>query len=292
MLSSAAVMSNDSKEAMRDSHLIRKYGTVPGDEECKNHSDDGSDFESEDWMETKRKNEVRRKEWLRERRDRFIRLSIIALVVSLLFVFAVMLKDRGFIGGEAVRDIKDETKLLKKETIDAKNSCGEFCPDVVTSVDCTNAKYPVMGGLDMVQYFSFPNESYIGRVGYPDYQTKYMDYTFYFLNEENLKLFKVNPDKYAPSWGGFCAYGMAAEFCPDHYWNSHCLGPDGNWGLWTIQKDRLYFFYLPDVKEKFLESPNKYIDDGNNRWSNWFKQQPVVYNTQCYFKDPSERHQS
>jgi hypothetical protein len=59
---------------------------------------------------------------------------------------------------------------------------------------------------------------------------------------------------------------MAAEYCPDFLWSSSCLGPSGNWDIWTIQTDpadgktKLYFFYLEEVKQSFLKNPDFYIN--------------------------------
>src|SRR5258706_2329651 len=32
---------------------------------------------------------------------------------------------------------------------------------------------------------------------------------WYFSNNQNREVFKANPEKYAPQYGGYCAYGMA-----------------------------------------------------------------------------------
>ena len=172
--------------------------------------------------------------------------------------------------------------------------------------------FSVMGGLDFVQYFSFPDETYTGEVGSSQYQATYQGHKFYFLNEENQKQFENNPGRYAPMWGGFCSYGVSTEYCPDYYWSAECLGPDGNWGLWTIQQDHLFFFYLDEVKQKFLENPEKYIMDGSNRWKGWFPTtvaatgtstatggsasaaaadaSTMIFNTDCFFTQAGQKH--
>ena len=33
--------------------------------------------------------------------------------------------------------------------------------------------------------------------------------TYFFATEEHKKLFKVSPNKYAPQFGGYCAFGVA-----------------------------------------------------------------------------------
>lgn len=89
----------------------------------------------------------------------------------------------------------------------SEDTCG--CPDVVTIPDCGNSENPVLGGLDFVQYFSFENESFTGKMGHSKYSETYDGYTFYFLNEKNKEAFKEDPKKYVPQYGGFCSWGMA-----------------------------------------------------------------------------------
>ena len=38
----------------------------------------------------------------------------------------------------------------------------------------------------------------------------------------------------------------------------------------THPQDHLFFFYLEEVKAKFMENPDKYIMDGSLRWKTWF----------------------
>jgi len=35
--------------------------------------------------------------------------------------------------------------------------------------------------------------------------------TFYFSSQENLAAFEKEPDRYAPQFGGFCAFGVAVK---------------------------------------------------------------------------------
>lgn len=176
---------------------------------------------------------------------------------------------------------------LQKATVAlSTDTCA--CPAVVTSPDCTNSEKPVFGGLDFVQYFNFPNDSYTGEVGLDSHSAVYKGYTFYFLSKANRQTFKEEPDKYIPQWGGFCAWGMSGEYCPQYPWAADCLGPSGNWGIWTKVSDRLYFFYVESAKELFLSNTSYYISQGDSRWSSWFDATSVVFNTKCYFKSSSQ----
>lgn len=41
------------------------------------------------------------------------------------------------------------------------------------------------------------------------FQYKYQDATYYFASQEHLDLFKANPEKYKPQFGGWCAYAVS-----------------------------------------------------------------------------------
>lgn len=78
---------------------------------------------------------------------------------------------------------------------------------------CYNQAYPVMGGLDMVQFYStFKNEdgtydeTQVGQRGSVEYSSVHQEYTYYFLNAENKATFVENPSRYIPQYGGFCSW--------------------------------------------------------------------------------------
>lgn len=62
-------------------------------------------------------------------------------------------------------------------------------------------------GYDTVAYFQ------AGKAlkGDQSFAFQWHDLTWHFLNQENLNLFKTNPEKYAPQYDGFCAWAMTEE---------------------------------------------------------------------------------
>lgn len=60
-------------------------------------------------------------------------------------------------------------------------------------------------GYDPVAYFT---ESRPIK-GNADFEYSWKDANWRFSNAENLALFKENPEKYAPQYGGYCAYAVA-----------------------------------------------------------------------------------
>jgi YHS domain-containing protein len=60
-------------------------------------------------------------------------------------------------------------------------------------------------GYDLVSYFTIHTPTR-GSAKYP---IKINETTFYFSSAENRQLFRKNPRKYLPKYGGYCAFGVA-----------------------------------------------------------------------------------
>ena len=63
-----------------------------------------------------------------------------------------------------------------------------------------------------------------------------------FSTQANLELFKNNPEKYAPQYGGYCAYGVAND-------NLVKVEPD----QFTIYEGKLYLNYDAAVQKDWLK---------------------------------------
>lgn len=61
----------------------------------------------------------------------------------------------------------------------------------------------VASGYDVVSYFE--NKPTLGK---EIFIAEYQQVKFKFSSAENLKLFKTNPKKYTPKYGGWCAYAI------------------------------------------------------------------------------------
>ncbi|OYU54173.1 MAG: YHS domain protein [Chitinophagaceae bacterium BSSC1] len=87
---------------------------------------------------------------------------------------------------------------------------------------------------------------------------KWKEANWYFENETNLKLFKENPEKYAPQFGGYCAYG-----CSDG--NGHKAPTKIE--TWTIVNDKLYFNYNLKVQEIWNKNQASNIEKAVKNWA-------------------------
>ena len=64
-----------------------------------------------------------------------------------------------------------------------------------------------INGYDTVAYFT-DNKPLEGR---DNLVTEWMGAKWKFATQANLELFKANPEKYAPQYGGYCAYGITQD---------------------------------------------------------------------------------
>jgi YHS domain-containing protein len=107
-----------------------------------------------------------------------------------------------------------------------------FILGVFTSCAQTNdfntKKGYAIEGYDVVSYFNHkPTE------GLKNHVTEVNGVTFKFSSEENLKLFKKNPQKYIPQYGGYCAYAIGAKS------RKVSIDPE----TFEIRDGKLYLFY-------------------------------------------------
>ncbi len=63
-----------------------------------------------------------------------------------------------------------------------------------------------LSGYDPLTYFAkkpFPGKKSIAYT--------HLGITYYFINEKSRSIFKANPSKYEPAYGGWCAYALAKK---------------------------------------------------------------------------------
>ena len=109
-------------------------------------------------------------------------------------------------------------------------------------------------GIDVVAYFSLtPGDSAVK--GSDDYTHVWKDTLWKFSSAENRDAFIANPDRYAPQFGGYCAFAAAHNFTTS-------IRPDS----WTIIDDKLYLNHNRTSSRKFMKSPDYYISKANENW--------------------------
>ncbi|WP_163834257.1 YHS domain-containing (seleno)protein [Spartinivicinus ruber] len=109
-----------------------------------------------------------------------------------------------------------------------------------------------VSGYDTVAYFTKSKPV----KGKSQYKYTYKGAEWYFANQEHLDLFKQNPEKYAPQYGGFCAWAVAAK-------NSRASADPNNW---KIVNGKLYLNYDDGVQQQWLQDIPGFIEKGDKNW--------------------------
>lgn len=92
--------------------------------------------------------------------------------------------------------------------------------------------------------------------GTADYSAAHDGVAYYFASEENLKAFEANPERYAPQYGGFCAFGVSVgkKF-------------DGDPNFAAVLDDKLYVFLNKGVFEAYLKDQAGTIAKAEGNWT-------------------------
>jgi len=85
---------------------------------------------------------------------------------------------------------------------------------------------------------------------------------WYFSSEQNRDAFKTSPEKYAPQFGGYCAYGVADN-------HKAPTQPEA----WTIVDGKLYLNYNLDVKTLWSKDQAGFIKKADALWPEVMKKE-------------------
>lgn len=108
-----------------------------------------------------------------------------------------------------------------------------------------------IAGTDPVAYFSEgkPVE------GDSDFTAEWQGATWYFASAANRDAFIAEPEKYAPQYGGYCAYavsqGSTAKIDPE---------------AWSIVGGKLYLNYSLGVRDRWDADQANYIAAADRNW--------------------------
>lgn len=106
-------------------------------------------------------------------------------------------------------------------------------------------------GYDPVAYFTEAKP----EKGAPEYSTQWNGARWQFASAEHRDAFVAAPEKFAPQFGGYCAYGMAQG-------HTAKIEPD----VWTIVDGKLYLNFDQDVRGKWQANQGQFIKDAGANW--------------------------
>ena len=116
-------------------------------------------------------------------------------------------------------------------------------------------------GYDPVAYFT-DNKPVKGSKAH---SFVYEGVTYEFASAAHRKLFAADPEKYAPQFGGFCAYGTASG-------HKAVIDP----AAFSIVEGKLYLNYNTEVRDVWRKDEPGYIHKADEAWPTVSQQTEVV----------------
>lgn len=92
--------------------------------------------------------------------------------------------------------------------------------------------------------------------GNASYAAAHEGVAYYFASEANLRAFEADPARYAPQYGGFCAFGVSVgkKF-------------DGDPRFAAVLEDKLYVFLNEDVYKAYQKDQSGTIAKAEGNWT-------------------------
>ena len=109
-----------------------------------------------------------------------------------------------------------------------------------------------INGYDAVSYFTQSK----AVKGSQKYTASHKSAIYQFSSKDNRDLFRMNPEKFAPQFGGFCAMGVALN---------KKLDTDPT--AWKIINGKLYLNLNNAVQKKWLSDVPGHLETANRVWS-------------------------
>lgn len=111
-------------------------------------------------------------------------------------------------------------------------------------------------GYDTVAYFT-QSKAVKGK---KTFQVEWNGAQWRFATQAHLDLFKASPEKYAPQYGGYCAFAVA---------KGQLAGIDPT--QFTLLDEKLYLNYNAKIQKQWLANRDPFIVQGNDNWPSVLK---------------------
>ncbi len=116
-----------------------------------------------------------------------------------------------------------------------------------------------LSGYDPVAYFV----AGAPKKGQAGISTVHQGITWRFENEANKAAFLAQPAKYAPQYGGYCAYAVSQGYTAS-----------GDPTVWEIVDGKLYINYSRSVGVSWSKQARTYIASGDAHWAKRTRSEP------------------
>jgi YHS domain-containing protein len=114
-------------------------------------------------------------------------------------------------------------------------------------------------GYDTVAYFT-ENRAVEGKT---EFAFEWGGATWRFVSAENRDRFSADPEKYAPQFGGYCAYAVSRGYTAN-----------GDPNVWKIVDGKLYVNYSAKAKSVWEEKQAENIEVAQRNWVEFQTKKP------------------
>ena len=124
-------------------------------------------------------------------------------------------------------------------------------PKKIVAAVSADASGLAINGYDPVAYFV------LGKAtkGQPEFKSEYQGAKFLFASAEYKATFEADPGKYAPQFGGYCAWAVG---------NGYTAPTDPE--AWKIVNGKLYLNYNKDIQKRWSSDESALIHKGEQNW--------------------------
>ncbi|MFO0989297.1 MAG: YHS domain-containing (seleno)protein [Alphaproteobacteria bacterium] len=129
--------------------------------------------------------------------------------------------------------------------------CGAAGAAHAQKAEIFSANGAAIGGYDPVAYFT-ENKPVKGS---PQFSAEWKGAVWHFASAANRDAFKADPARYAPQYGGYCAFGASEGYAVK-------TEPDA----WSIVGGKLYLNYNTTVRGKWSENRDERIQRADRNW--------------------------
>ncbi len=156
-----------------------------------------------------------------------------------------------------------ETSKIKTAMVSVLALASIFGAQVSLAQGTRNtAEYNLQSGVGLKGFDPvavFPEGGGLAQAGQPQFRADYMGVTYFFASAQNRDAFLLNPGKYEPTYGGWCAYAMGKEAGKP---SKVDIQPQ----LFTIHGNRAHYFVAKRAKAEFDDDVATFEANADANW--------------------------
>jgi YHS domain-containing protein len=174
----------------------------------------------------------------------------------------------------SIASFAQDKDMMKKDTKGKEMMDNKMMKDDMMQSDMMmdinkNKDGVAINGYDPVSYFTDGK----AEMGMLNYSYKWMGANWQFTNEDHLKMFKENPAKYEPQFGGYCTYAACIN---------KMVPADPT--VWTMENGKLYLNVNGDAQKLFKKDLDGNIKKAEENWESMHKKNENMMNDKTDMK--------